>query len=152
MSMLKRIFAVLLVNLALISVAFAGPTKDQAKAMVDKAIAYAKANGADKAYKEFNTPGSQFFDGELYIFAYDLNGNNLALGANPKMVGKNLLEMKSADGKFYLKEMIEVVKSKGEGWVDYKWTNPETKKIQDKTSFVKKIPGTDAFVGCGIYK
>lgn len=152
MNLLKKMFGVLVLNLALVSVAFAGATQEQAKAMVEKAIAYAKANGAEKAYTEFNTPGSQFFDGELYVFAYDLEGTNLALGSNPKMTGKNLLEMKSADGKYYLKEMIETIKSKGEGWVEYKWINPETKKMQDKISFVKKIPGTNAFAGCGVYK
>jgi signal transduction histidine kinase len=131
---------------------FAAATQAQAKAMVEKAVTYAKTNGNEKAYQEFNTAGSQFFAGELYIFAYDMDGTNLALGANPKMTGKNLLDMKSADGKFFLQEMIEVVKSKGEGWVEYKWTNPETKKIQDKASFVKKIPGSNSFVGCGIYK
>lgn len=148
---IKRLLAALLINLALIGSALAA-TPEQAKTMVEKALAYIKANGTEKAYKEFNTPGSQFFDGELYIFAYDLQGNNLALGGNPKMTGKNLIELKTADGKYYLKDFIEIIKTKGEGWYDYKWTNPETKKIQDKTSYIKKIPGADAFVGCGIYK
>jgi len=152
MNIVKKLLAVMLINLVMMTGAFAGATQGQAKAMVEKAVAYAKTNGAEKAYTEFNTAGSQFFDGELYVFAYDMDGNNLALGANPKMTGKNLLDMKSADGKLFLQEMIALVKSKGEGWVEYKWTNPETKKIQDKASFVKKIPGTNAFVGCGIYK
>lgn len=148
---IKRLFAALLINLALIGAAFSA-TPEQAKTLVEKALAYVKANGTEKAYKEFNTPGSQFFDGELYIFAYDMQGNNLALGGNPKMTGKNLLDMKSADGKFVIKDFIEIVKTKGEGWYDYKWSNPETKKIQDKSSYIKKIPGTEAFVGCGFYK
>jgi hypothetical protein len=147
----KRLLAALLINIAMIGATFAA-TPDQAKALVDKALAYVKANGTEKAYKEFNTPGSQFFDGELYIFAYDMQGNNLALGGNPKMTGKNLLEMKSADGKFVIQDFIGIIKSKGEGWYEYKWSNPETKKIQDKSSYIKKIPGTDAFLGCGFYK
>ena len=151
MNVIKKVVGALVINLVLMAAAFAA-TPEQAKTMVEKAIAYAKANGPEKAYKEFNTPGSPFFDGELYIFAYDMQGNNLALGANPKMTGKNLLELKTADGKFYVKDFIEIIKAKGEGWYDYKWTNPETKKLQDKTSFIKKIPGADAFVGCGIYK
>jgi signal transduction histidine kinase len=148
---LKRIFAALLINVALLGSAIAA-TPEQAKALVEKALAYTKANGTEKAYKEFNTPGGQFFDGELYIFAYDMQGNNLALGGNPKMTGKNLLDMKSADGKFVIKDFIEIIKGKGEGWYDYKWSNPETKKIQDKSSYIKKIPGADAFLGCGFYK
>lgn len=148
---IKRIIVAVLANLVLLGSALAA-TPDQAKALVEKALAYVKANGTEKAYKEFNTPGSQFFDGELYIFAYDMQGNNLALGGNPKMTGKNLIDMKSADGKPVIKDFIELIKAKGEGWYDYKWSNPETKKIQDKTSYIKKIPGTEAFLGCGFYK
>lgn len=151
MSVMKKLFVALLANVVLTTAAFAA-TPDQAKAMVEKALAYAKANGPEKAYKEFNTPGSQFFEGELYIFVYDMEGNNLALGGNPKMTGKNLLELKTADGKPLLKDFIEIIKGKGEGWYDYKWVNPETKKIQDKRSYIKKIPGTNAFLGCGFYK
>lgn len=151
MNVVKKVFGGLLINLVLMTAAFAA-TPEQAKAMVEKALTYAKANGPEKAYKEFNTPGSPFFDGELYIFAYDMQGNNLALGGNPKMTGKNLMDMKTADGKFLIKDFIEIIKTKGEGWYDYKWTNPETKKIQDKSSYIKKIPGTDAFLGSGFYK
>ncbi len=147
----KRFFATLFITLAMIGSAF-GATPEQAKAMVDKALAHGKAVGAEKAYVDFNTPGNQFFDGELYIFAYDMQGKNLALGGNPKMTGKSLIDMKSADGKPLIKDMIEIIKTKGSGWYDYKWANPETKKIQDKTSYITKIPGTEAFLGCGIYK
>lgn len=151
MNVVKKVFGGLMINLVLMAAAFAA-TPEQAKAMVEKAIAYAKANGPEKAYKEFNTPGSQFFNGELYIFAYDTQGNCLALGGNPKMAGKNLIDMKTADGKFLIKDFIEIVKTKGEGWYDYKWTNPETKKMQDKSSYIKKIPGTETFLGSGFYK
>lgn len=130
----------------------AGETIMQAKAMVEKAVEFAKSNGTAKAFEAFNN-SDDWKSGALYIFAYDMSGNCVALGANTKMVGKNLLEMQSADGKFYLKEMIEKTTSgAGEGEVEYKWTNPETKKMQDKISFVKRIPGTDYFVGSGVYK
>lgn len=152
MTSLKKLCVALLVNLALIASASAAATPEQAQAMVEKAIAYINAHGADQAYKEFNTAGSEFFDGELYMFAYDFNGRALALGANPKVVGKDLIDMKAADGKPIIRDFIDLVKAKGEGWYDYKWINPETKKVQDKTSYLKKVPGVDALVGCGIYK
>jgi signal transduction histidine kinase len=152
MTSLKKLCVALLVNLALIASASAAATPEQAQAMVEKAIAYIDAHGTEQAYKAFNTPGSEFFDGELYIFAYDFNGLALALGANPKVVGKNLIDMKSADGKPIIRDFIDLTKAKGEGWYDYKWINPETKKVQDKTSYLKKVPGADALVGCGIYK
>ena len=148
----KNLFAALLLSVSMVSPAFAA-TAEQAKAFVDKAIVYIKANGAEKAYKEFNTPGSQFFDGELYIIVFDTTGTKtLAHGGNPKLVGKDLSGSKTIDGRLIMADMLEIINTKGQGWYDYKWANPETKRIQDKSTFIKKIPGADAFVGCGIYK
>ncbi len=134
------------------AVSFAGTrgTPEQAKAMVEEAVAFYNAKGNDAALAEFSNPNGKFVKGDLYIFAIDLNGMTLAHGANQKLVGKSLLEVKDADGKFFMKEMIEVAKTKGKGWVDYKWTNPETKKIEPKTSYVVKVK--DLLLGCGAYK
>lgn len=123
---------------------------DEAVAMVRKAVAYIKENGKEKAFAEFNNPGGQFRDRDLYIFAEDLNGKMLAHGANPKLVGKVLIDLKDADGKFFVKSLIEVASGKNKGWVDYKWVNPATSAIEHKSSYVEKVD--DFLVGCGIYK
>jgi cytochrome c len=60
--------------------------------------------------------------------------------------------MKSPDGKFFAREFIQVAKTTGTGWVDYQWVNPQTKKIENKTSYVMRVPGMDVLIGCGIYK
>lgn len=126
-------------------------TADEAIAMVKKAVAYMKENGREKAFSEFaNTADAQFHDRDLYIFVYDMNGYNVAHGNNPKMVGKNLLEMKDNDGKYIIKGFIDVAKAKGKGWVDYKWPNPVTKAVEQKSSYIEKVG--DLIVGCGIYK
>jgi len=75
-----------------------------------------------------------------------------ASGGNPKLVGKNLLEMRDPDGKFWLKEMFDVVKRRPhEGWVKYSFMHPETRKIARKESFVKQVEGTPYFVGVGYH-
>lgn len=126
-------------------------TADEASAMVKKAVAYLKENGKDKAFAEFgNTGNAQFHDRDLYLFVYDMNGNNVAHGNNPKMVGKNLLELKDADGKAIIKGFIEVANTKGKGWIDYKWPNPVTKAVEPKSSYIEKVDGL--IIGCGIYK
>ena len=66
------------------------------------------------------------------------------------MVGKNLINVKGAGGKMVIQELIKTAKN-GEGWVDYKWSNPTTKKTADKTSFVKKI-NDNLWIGAGYYK
>lgn len=125
-------------------------TKDEAQAMVKKAIAYLKANGREKAIAEFNNPTGQFRDRDLYVFVIDLNGKMLAHGSIARLVNKDVLDMKDADGNPLIRNFIEVAKAKGSGWVDYKWPNPTTKAVEAKSTYVEKLD--DMVVGCGIYK
>jgi len=145
------VFVSFLLGMGMTGSALAGGTADEAKALGDKAVEYVKVNGKDKAIEAFNNPQGEFVKGDLYIFMFDFGGITLAHGANPKLVGKNMLDLKDADGKLFVQEFVQKVKSGG-GWVDYQWTNPETKKVQPKSTYVKGIEGTDYYVGCGIYK
>lgn len=125
---------------------------DEAAALVKKAVAYLKANGKEKAFAEFNNPKGQFVDRDLYIFVYSMDGTNLAIGNGnaSKMVGKNLIEMRDADGRYIIKGFVELTNAKGKGWYDYKWPNPVTKAVEQKSSYVEKVD--DMIVGAGIYK
>lgn len=125
-------------------------TAQEAEAMVKKAIAYIKAKGADTAFPEFNNPKGSFSDRDLYIFVLDLSGKTLAHGANPKLLGKNISTLKDVDNKAFIEEMLAAAKSKGRGWIDYKWPNPTTKAIELKSTYFEKAD--DMVVGCGIYK
>lgn len=125
-------------------------TPPEAEALVKKAIQSIQTDGKDKALAEISNPKGKFVDRDLYIFVYDLNGKCVAHGFNQKMIGKDLLEMKDPDGKFYVKERIQIVNTKGKGWQDYKFTDPITKKLQQKSAFVEKVD--NLVVGCGVYK
>jgi signal transduction histidine kinase len=125
-------------------------TAAEAEAMVRKAVVYLKANGPEKAYEEF-THGKSFKDRDLYIIVYDLNGKNLAQGANPKLVGKDLIGLKDPDGKPLIQMFIDLAKTKGKGWVEgYKFLNPMTQKMENKAMYLERVG--DTLVGCGIYK
>jgi cytochrome c len=134
------------------SVAFAADkgTTQEATALVKKAGAYLKANGAEKSYAVFNNPKGEFVDRDLYVYVLDASGLMLAHGANMKLVGKNLIDLKDADGKHFVKAALEAAASKGSGWVDYKWPNPVTKAIEQKTTYLEKVG--DVIVLCGAYK
>ncbi len=125
-------------------------TEEEAEALVKKAISLIKSEGKEKAFAEINNPKGKFVDRDLYIFVYDINGKCVAHGFNPKMIGKDLLEMKDADGRYFVKERIEIAKTKGKGWQNYKFTNPLTKKIELKTAYIERVD--DLIVGCGVYK
>ncbi len=150
---MKKIAAIMM---SMVVLSFAGnviagkkTTKADAEAMVNKAVAFVKEKGVDNALAEFNNPKGQFCDGELYVFAYDFQGTNKALPTKPELVGKNLINLKDADGKLVIKDLIGVAK-KGGGWHQYKWENPATNKIADKASYVVKV-NEDLWLGCGIY-
>lgn len=123
---------------------------EEATALVRRAADYVKAHGAKKAYAAFNDQAGQFKDRDLYVFVIDFSGKVLAHGANPKLIDKDLLNLKDADDKLFIRTMIDVAKTKGKGWVDYKWPNPVSKAIEPKSTYVEKMD--DVFIGCGIYK
>jgi cytochrome c len=125
-------------------------TPDEAEALVKKAITEIKTSGKDKAFAEINNTKGKFTDRDLYVFVYDMSGKCVAHGFNQKMIGKDLVEMKDPDGKLYVKERIEIAKTKGKGWQDYKFTNPVTKKLENKTAYIEKVD--DLIVGSGAYK
>lgn len=151
-NMIKVLLSCLAVFFVFNGSAFAGEkgTAPEAEAMVKKAVAYIKTHGAEKAYEEF-TNGKSFKDRDLYIIVYDLNGKNLAQGANPKLVGKDLIGLKDPDGKPLIQMFVDLAKSKGKGWVEgYKFLNPVTQKIEGKAMYLERHG--DTLVGCGIYK
>jgi cytochrome c len=126
-------------------------SKDEAVAMVKRAVALIKSDGKEKAFAAISDPANPVFhDRDLYVYVYDLNGVALAHGNNPKMVGKNLIGLKDNEGKAMVKEMLDLAKSKGGGWTDFKWPNPVTKAVESKAGYVEKVD--DVMVGSGIYK
>jgi signal transduction histidine kinase len=74
----------------------------------------------------------------------------LAHGQNPKMVGKELIELLDPDGKAFVKERVELAKSKNKFWHDYKFTDPVTKKVLPKSTYCERLDSTAVCVG--IYK
>lgn len=128
-------------------------TPAEAQAMAQKAVALVKSAGKDKAFAEFNKleQGGTFKDRDLYVMVYDKNGVNLAHGANPKLHGKNLMELKDADGKLIVKGLVDTAfGGSGKGWVEYNWPNPVTKAVEAKRTYVERVD--DILVGVGVYK
>ena len=125
-------------------------TKDEAVAMVKKAVAYIKDQGADKAYQEISDRHGQFVDRDLYVVVYQLDGKVLAHGGNAKFVGKDMKDAQDVDGKFFVKERIELAQKQASFWQDYKFVNPVEKKVEPKQMYCERLENS-AVCG-GIYK
>jgi len=121
----------------------------EAEAMVKKGVAFIKANGKDKGYAEITGRSSQFRDRDLYLVVYGLDGKVWAHGQNEKMVGKVLIDLKDVDGKEFVKERIELAKTKSNFWQDYKFTDPLTRKVEPKSMYCERLD--DTVVCGGIY-
>jgi signal transduction histidine kinase len=124
--------------------------KDLAIKMVTSAVSLITTKGVDAGIKAFSDSTGQYVKGELYVFAYDTSGTMVAHPKNHKLIGKNLLNVPDVDGKMFRKEIIQVALTKNTGWVDYKYKNPTSSKIEEKTTYVA-LAGT-LVVCCGIYK
>lgn len=86
-----------------------------------------------------------------YFFVMDEMGTMIMNGQDPTMNGKNILSLKDSDGKEFAKELIRSAHSEKPYFVSYKWKNPKSKVIEQKYSYVKKVPHSSWIVGSGFY-
>jgi len=124
-------------------------SQNDAKVWVEKAIAFYKASGKRIALAEFTNPTGPFVGDELYVFVLSDKGTMLAHGINEKYVGEEFIDIKDADSKHFIKEILDAANTKGSGWVTYKWYHPITRKVLPKNVYCQKF---DGLIFCsGIY-
>lgn len=149
MKFLTTLIGVFLFNSASVFAENFGTSTD-AENLVKKAITHITSAGKDVAYADFTAQKPEWIIYDVYVVVYDFNGVALAHGQNPKQVGKNLIEFKDPDGKAFVQERVELAKTKGKFWQDYKFTDPVTKKILPKSAYCEAA--SDVIVCAGIYK
>jgi signal transduction histidine kinase len=127
-------------------------TKDEAITLTNAAFDHIKKVGEAKAYADFTSDKATWTNKDLYVFVFDHTGKFMAHGANDKLVGRDMSNMKDANGKGIYPAMVDMVKTRNIGWVDYEWAHPQTKRVEGKSSYVRKTPGGDGLIGVGIYR
>jgi signal transduction histidine kinase len=124
-------------------------SREDAKRWVEKAAAFYKTSGKRIALAEYTNPSGQFIQDEMYIYALNTRGTMLAHGVNERFVGEDFSELKDADGKSFIREILDMANSEGSGWVTYKWYNPVTKEVWPKTTYFRKVD--DLIICSGVY-
>ena len=69
--------------------------------------------------------------------------------ANPRLhsvVGKNDYDQKDGHGKYFVREMIDLIKSKGFGWIYYHMKNQETGRLAPKKGYIHRIGKTNYYI------
>jgi cytochrome c len=123
---------------------------DEAKEWVQQAIAFYRASGKRIAFAAFTDPAGMFVKDDMYIYVLNPKGTMLAHGVNEKFVGEEFIDLKDADGKPFIREIVETGNAKGNGWVEYKWYNPITKDWAPKIAYFEKVD--DIIVCSAVYK
>lgn len=147
---------ILVLSLALASGAVGAPAfaaepgEKEAIAMVERGAAFMKTAGKDDMIKRINEKDPEFLQGSLYLTMRDGKGVILANPVNPAMIGKDLVDVPDADGKPFRREILDLAKKKGKGWVDYKFKNPASGKVEAKTTYIQLVG--DVTLEAGIYK
>jgi polar amino acid transport system substrate-binding protein len=125
-------------------------TAEDMVAFVMKAFEYAKLHGKEAAIAEFNNQTGRFVKGELYIFAYDLEGTTLALPFQPDLLGTSRWNDTDANGTAFIQEIIDTAQSGG-GFFRYLYPDPaENFTVRPKISYAMMVDG-DYVIGSGIY-
>ncbi len=126
-------------------------TPAEAMALVKKAVALIKADGKEKAFAQIDDPKGSFVDRDLYISVFDTKGVCVAHGYNPKLIGKDLIDLKDPDGRAMVKERVDMARTSDAFWQrDYIFVDPLSKATKRKDMYVEKVG--DLLVCCGVFK
>ena len=137
---MKRILA-LAAGLAVALATFTAHAADrgtpaEAETLVKRAIAYYQKNGREKSMDEFSRSPGPFVDRDLYVTVMTMQGDSLA-HINPRQRHHNMLDFRDPDGKYPIKERVQIAQKDGKGWHEFKFFNPMTKQIEIKRNYVE---------------
>ncbi len=127
-------------------------TREEALAMVRRVQEKFKKDGPEATFRAINNKAPGLADRDLYPFVTEVaTGLCVANGVTPAVTGKILIDLKDQDGKFLIQEFIKIASTAPfHGWSDYRWLNPVTKTIEDKTAYIERMD--KYYVGVGVYK
>jgi cytochrome c len=149
---MKTLLKLALLALLATHAALAGAaTLAEGKKLLEAALAEIASRGVDATARDI-TAGGKWQVGSTYVVLNDFNGKLLAHAANPKMVGKVMLQATDASGKAFVQECIHNLKASGESLIDLKWGNPVTHKFADAQMYSKRVPGKDLYLSVLIFK
>ncbi|MBB3263257.1 signal transduction histidine kinase [Azospirillum sp. OGB3] len=150
-----RVLRVLLITLLVAAVHPAGTRAqtddpERVRAIALKAADLIAARGLEAAAAVFNRDG-EFRHEALYVTVIDFAGVWKVYPPRPAGVGMSVINVKDPDGRDIVRDILSVARDAGEGWVEYRWLNPASNRIEPKTTFVKRVPGQDLVAYVGLY-
>jgi signal transduction histidine kinase len=120
--------------------------------MVDAAVARIESLG-ETAYPLLRDRTGPFMAKDAYVFVVEPDGVEVVNPAFPNLEGRNLLDVKDTEGKPLVREMLDVIRTRGSGWVEYMWPQPGESVSTRKSAYVRRADrgGRQLLVGAGVY-
>jgi signal transduction histidine kinase len=121
--------------------------------MVENAVEQIESSG-EAAFPLFHDRTGSFIAKDAYIFVIDpRSGDELVNPAHPNLEGRNVLDVKDTQGKPFVREMLELARASGTGWVRYLWPKPGESISTEKSTYVSRAKVGDRWllVGAGVY-
>lgn len=121
----------------------------QAAGMLERAVGAMKADPA-KAIAAFNNLNGGYIEDDLYVFVVGLtDGKFLAHGVSSRLIGTDGYALTDPKGQPIIRQMVDALKDKDSGELDYAWRNPVTRQVESKHTLFRKVGGS--LVGVGYY-
>lgn len=120
---------------------------------VNDAVALLEAEGAD-AFPTLRDKAGGFRFYDSYLFVMDEEGVQHVNAAFPEREGQDMLDFVDENGTVVGREMLDLLKEKDSGWVDYMWPRPGDDPASPKLAYVRRaeLPdGSTLVVGAGLY-
>ncbi|HYM34240.1 MAG TPA: cache domain-containing protein, partial [Steroidobacteraceae bacterium] len=127
-------------------------TLEEAKALLDKAVAYIKAHGQQAFIDEANKGREgMFVERDLYVFAVSTDTLKYVVQPlNPRAIGLDCRATKDVNGRVFVKDLVDLAIRDGSASMEYQWNHPVTNEVKDKKSFVERVG--NLVLACGAYK
>ncbi len=123
---------------------------DELVAFVQSAVAFAQEKGREAALEEFSNSNGSFVRGELYIYAYDFNGTNIAHPFKPDWIGESKMNETDSNGVLYIRNLVNAARP-GYGFTYFIFPNPaDGGRDEFKIGYAMKVD-EDWWLGSGLY-
>ncbi|MEF8759824.1 MAG: cache domain-containing protein [Candidatus Accumulibacter sp. UW25] len=90
------------------------------------------------------------YEGENYLFAFDPEGLFYLMPVNRDFEGANKIDLKDANGKYLIRELIDAAKAGG-GYVAYDFPKPGAQVASPKIAYAAAFKPWNLILGTGIY-